>query len=447
MLSEFQEFIKNAGLCLPGERILLAVSGGMDSVAMAALFHKAAYPFGIAHCNFLLRGKESDAEEDFVKSLADHYRVALHLKHFDTKTYAADHGISIQMAARELRYRWFLEIREEFGYHRVATAHHQDDQVESFFINLSRGTGIAGLHGILPKKGPLIRPLMFATRDQIREFIAGEKLEYREDSSNDETKYLRNRLRHIILPEFEKLNPGFRENMLQTIRNIRHAEEIYNEAIRHTREEILETQGEETRIKISLLAGLKPLHTLAYELLNPYGFNARQAEDIVNSLEKESGRLFYSETHRLLIDREFILIAPFGDAAAVGDVQKGSFFITAQSGEMTSPVHLSWQTKDTHSLVMSDDRAVALLDAGRLKFPLEIRRWEQGDSFYPLGMKGKKKVSDFFIDEKLSRFDKERTWLLCSEGEIAWIIGHRIDERFKVTEATINVLEIRLILK
>lgn len=444
MLSEFQEFIAKENLFQPEDLILLAVSGGMDSVVMAELFYRSGYSFGIAHCNFSLRGKESDAEEVFVKNLAAAYGAAFHLKRFGTLAYAEDRKISVQMAARELRYTWFESILREHSYQYLATAHHQDDQLESFIINLSRGTGIAGLHGILPKTGHIVRPMMFTSRDSIEKYILAEKLEYREDSSNQETKYLRNRVRHLILPEMEKLNPGFRDNLNQTILNIRHAEQVYLQAVEKKRAETLKRQGPEIHISISELFRLRPLNSWAYELLSPFGFNAGAAENIVRSARGEPGRVFHSETHRLLIDRGNIIIVPHETGTGMPAVRQEKYLIRESSGTMREPVNLSWKVLTIHEVRVTDDRNVACLDLERITFPIQVRKWTRGDYFFPLGMSGRKKVSDFFIDEKFSRFEKERAWLLCSGDEIAWIIGHRIDERFKVTETTEKVMEIKL---
>ena len=436
MLSGINDFISREKLFAPGDRILLTVSGGMDSVAMAELFHRSGYAFGIAHCNFQLRGEEADGEEAFVRDLAANYGVEFHLERFQTQKYAEEKKLSIQMAARELRYDWFEKVRSEKGYGYIATAHHQDDQVETFLINLSRGTGLAGLHGILPKTAKIIRPMLFASREEIEGFIRREHIPFKEDSSNRETYYLRNRIRHIIIPELEKAFPGFTQNLQQTISNIRSAEQVYQTAIEEKASQLLITEGPQVRLAKAGLKGLQPLHTWLFELLRPYRFNADTCSRIAGALDKEPGRFFYSDTHQLLVDREDLIILPLTEA----EKGEGSVFITGTQGRLSQPLKLEWQLLDEVPGNLFQEQGSAFLDMDTLEFPLEIRRWRQGDHFYPLGMKGRKKLSDYFVDEKLSRLEKESVWLLCSGGEVAWVIGRRIDERFKVTDATEKVL-------
>lgn len=444
MLAEFKKFIEKEKIFFPGDRILLAVSGGMDSVAMTELFRLAGFTFGIAHCNFSLRSKESDGDEVFVRNLACKHKVPFYSEHFDAKSYAVDQGISVQMAARELRYTWFEELRRNEGYACIATAHHRDDQVETFLFNLGRGTGIAGLHGILPKNGYLIRPMLFATRMKINDFILKNNIYFREDSSNSLIKYHRNRIRHKIIPEMERLNPGFREEILSTIMKIRDVEEIYREAIRVKSEMLIKKKGEETIISIEEIRLLSPLGTWVFELLQPYGFTGATVDALLPALTREPGKFFHSPTHRLLIDRENLVIVPMITRQEIENKSDRIILETLQ-GAIRVPVPLQWSGCPLIPEVFAVDPVNAYFDLHCLKFPLEIRRWTRGDYFFPLGMKKKKKLSDFFIDNKLSRIEKERTWLLCSGDDIVWIIGHRIDDRFKVTSATKRVLKMRVI--
>jgi len=432
-------------LFLPGERILLAVSGGMDSVAMARLFHQAGFSFGIAHVNFSLRGEESDREEHFVRSLAQGYGVPFFSVRFDTAAYAKENGLSIQMAARELRYRWFLAIRQDNGYQYVATAHHLDDQAETFLINLARGTGLAGLHGIFPKKGDLIRPMLFTDRPRIARFIRENSIAYMEDSSNEEIKYQRNRIRHRVIPEMEKLNPRFRQELGETINRIREAGTIYRKAVEAERARLVRQEEKgELRIPIGELLALQPLNTWVYELLQPYGFTPGTVANILLAAGNEPGKYFHSTSHRLLVDREELIIVPSAMVTGQDDGWELGFDILTGRGAIHEPLELAWDILDEAPERPDPSPLVAMLDADKLEFPLRIRRWRPGDAFYPLGMKKPKKLSDFFIDIKLSRLEKEQAFLLCSGDQIAWVIGHRIDDRFRMTFSTKRVLALKV---
>jgi tRNA(Ile)-lysidine synthase len=362
------------------------------------------------------------------------------VERFNTKTFAEKKKISIQMAARKLRYEWFDQILTETNYQYVATAHHEDDQVESFIINLSRGTGLAGLHGILPKTGNIIRPLMFAKREMIRKFIETEKLNYREDSSNHELYYLRNRIRQNVLPELGKTFPGVRDNILNTIENVRHAEMIYLTAISEKSRQLLKEENQEVRISLKDLRVLTPLRTWLFELLRPYGFNTAICDQLAGSLDAEPGRFFHSETHRILLDRDYLIITSSRKEIPEGE----SYFIDTVHGEIDAPVKMVWSQVSLEEIQFTDNPGVAYVDLDKLVFPLEVRNWHRGDYFYPLGMENRKKLSDFFIDEKLSLLDKESAWLLCSKEKICWIIGHRLDNRFKITPSTTRILKIEL---
>ena len=313
MIGKFLEFLTTNQLVSNNSRILLAVSGGMDSVVMVDLFHKAGFTFAIAHANFHLRGEESDRDERFVRQLADFYKVDFFLKHFETKKYALQHKVSIQVAARELRYHWFDELLIKKGYDAVATAHHLDDQVETFLINLARGTGISGLHGIPVRQGKIIRPLLFASRNEIAAYASENNLKFVEDSSNSSLKYTRNRIRHKIIPELEKINPGFKAGLNETIQIIREAEIIYKQAICDTRNSILEKRGNNFVIPAKAFFSLNPLKAYAFELLSPFGFNLSGINDILGLKDAIPGKEVISPTHRLVRDRDLLIIAPRHD--------------------------------------------------------------------------------------------------------------------------------------
>lgn len=434
MLQAFSEYIKKEKLFPLTGKILLTVSGGIDSIVMCELFHKAKINFAIAHCNFKLRDKESDQDELFVEHLAEKYAVPFHSVSFDTNTFAKKNKISIQLAARKLRYEWFEFIREQFKYNAIATAHHKNDSIETFLINLIRGTGISGLHGILPKQGKIVRPLLFTDKDQIISFSKTHKLKHREDQSNSSDKYLRNKIRLQIIPALKELNPKIDSVITEDISRLREVEIILKKEINKARKNIIVSKGEELCISISKLKKLDPINTYLYELLRPYNFNASVVKDIIENLEKSSGKQFFSDTHRLIKDRENLIIVKISDP----ETDPFIFEIKGKEKEITVgqlKLSLSKINRDSKFKFPKTENS-AVLDLEKLKFPLSIRKWQQGDTFQPLGMKGKKKLSDFFIDLKLSLTEKENVFILLSDNKIAWIIGYRIDDRFKVTDKT-----------
>jgi tRNA(Ile)-lysidine synthase len=443
MLDAFLNYITRENLFASGDRILLAVSGGMDSVAMAELFYMAGFDFGIAHCNFALRGDESDADEVFVKAMADKMRVPVHVKRFKTRDYAREHHLSIQMAARELRYEWFDEIRHHKRYVCVATAHHGDDRIETFFINLVRGTGLSGLRGILPKQGAIIHPLLFTFRNEIEKFIRENDLAYRTDVSNASDKYLRNRIRHHIIPELEKIDPLFRRSITATIERIRDAEQVYHMKVDEGLEKIVVRNDDTVTVSIPELQSLVPVDCYLFELLSPFGFNDSTINQIRESLGSSSGKQFLSVTHRVIKDRGHLVIVRKKSSLKKSMDQ---IFIDRVTTLLDDPVKLKLTViEDVRHYTVTDNPDIAGLDYDKLSFPLQLRKWRQGDFFYPLGLKKRKKLSDFFIDEKLSIVEKERTWLVVSGDDIVWIVGRRIDHRYRITNHTERVYEIELL--
>jgi tRNA(Ile)-lysidine synthase len=443
MLKAFKTYIANEKLFLPGERVLLAVSGGMDSVVMTELFARGRFSFAIAHCNFSLRGKESDADESFVKNLAKKLKVPCHIRQFLTTDYADEHGLSTQMAARELRYGWFNELLTKEGYSVLATAHHLDDQIETFFINMLRSTGIAGFHGILPKQGKIIRPLLFASRKEIEEFVKKNDLAYREDTSNQEIKYLRNKIRHELLPVLAEINPGFRNILTENIYRVREAESIFRDTVNQARSTFVRKKKERLLISISQIKELTPNKTYLFEFLSPFGFNYPVIKDISEALNEEAGKQFYSPTHRLIKDRNDLIITPL-PADKKNPVEKNVFQIPENHSRVKVPLKLTLKKllKDKNFQVDLSPH-IANLDLHKITFPLTLRKWQHGDAFHPFGRDYKKKLSDFFTDNKFSIDDKENTWILCSGGKIIWIVGHRIDNRFRITPKTKQVLQIK----
>ncbi len=430
MIGRFISFIDENRLFGKSGKLLLAVSGGIDSVAMAALFNQAGYTFAIAHCNFRLRGAESDGDEAFVRELASGYKVPFYSKAFDTTTLAAHSGNSVQMMARELRYGFFEEIAVKHGYDHITTAHNLDDQVETFFINLMRGCGIAGLHGIRLKQDRVVRPMMFATRSDIETYVSNNDLAFREDSSNRKTDYVRNRIRHRIIPLFTEINPGFGREMDQNIKRLKDTEDIYRQYINIIRRELVR---EEDGLVIFDKAGLKklsPLPAFLFEFFSPYGFNAADAAQIAAALDGIPGKRFFSSGHELLIDRNDVLVTTRAESGPE-EVMIGEDARRIEEGPgITVSIH------PANEYIIPDDQNTASLDYDKLSFPLRLRRWKKGDAFFPLGMEKRKKLSDFFIDEKVPRIIKQRKWVLCSGNDIVWVVGMRIDQRYKVGNET-----------
>ena len=439
MLKKFKEYIAEKELFKKREKTLLTVSGGRDSIVLCELFHKAKLPFAIAHCNFQLRGKEANDDEIFVKKLAAKYKVEFFSKRFETIVFAGKNKLSIQEAARVLRYKWFGEIRKKNNLDFIATAHHKDDELETFFINLIRGTGIAGLHGILPKRGKIIRPLLFADRIMIDAFVKKNKVQFREDSSNTSDKYVRNKIRHTILPLFEEINPSFRNTLSGEIGRLGEVEKIYNHFIDINSNKILKSNS----ISVSALKKSQFASVLLYEVMKKYQFNSEVAKEVFSSLDSESGKLFFSPTHRLVKDREQLIITKLNSSK-----KKELFSVSRNTKTLSIPSSVEFsRINKSINFKIPDDNKIACLDFEKLKFPLQLRGWKEGDFFYPLGMNKKKKLSNFFIDIKLSVFEKENIWLLCSEGKIVYILGKRIDERYKVGKQTKLIYLVRCINK
>lgn len=453
LLKSYTDFIEQNALFQPTDKLLLAVSGGVDSVVLAHLSQKAGYLFSIAHCNFSLRGEESERDEAFVRELAKALGVPLFVKRFDTKKYAEDKKASIQVAARELRYEWFRQIMagnasEDLQegvpdtpgpYMYLLTAHHQDDNIETVLMNFCKGTGVTGLRGMLPRQERIVRPLLFAYREQFATYAGQHRLSWVEDSSNDETKYTRNYFRKEIIPALENIYPQVRDNIGHNIERFRQVAELYGQAVEANKKKLLEQHGGEVRIPVFKLVKSSPRRTLIYEIIKDYGFTAHQVEEVEKLLASESGRYITSSTHRILRNRAWLLIAPL---AAVNE----SIVVMNKGEEETifNDVRLRLIWLEGIGLKFSADNTVATLDAREIRFPLIIRKWKEGDYFYPLGMRKKKKLARFFIDLKLSKIEKEKVWVVESHKKIVWVIGHRIDDRFKLTTSTQKALQLSI---
>lgn len=444
MLSNFITYIQQQALFrLSRDRILIAVSGGMDSVALVQLCKKAGVKFGIAHCNFQLRGKESDADAQFVQALAKEMDLPFYQTSFDTKNEAASTKKSIQVAARDLRYEWLENIRKTNEYQYIALGHHHNDSIETLLINLTMGCGIRGLHGILPKNGILIRPLLFSTRADIEAYIQENNFEYREDSSNRNTKYTRNALRHLVLPQLQRINPNLEQTFEENFLRFRETEALYDYAIQQLKKETL-TQKENTLwIDIEGISKAPSPLSLLYEILQAYQFKSSKIQYIYNRRTEESGALYTSKTHQLLRDRTHWIVSPISNSK---ETQYALPNFEGSKGTVDlEGLKLHWEIF-TQKLNLKTTSKSIYLDMDQLNFPLYLRHWKDGDVFYPLGMQGKKKkLSKFFKDIKMNRFDKDATWLLCdNKDRIIWVIGQRADERFKVLENTKRILKVKL---
>jgi tRNA(Ile)-lysidine synthase len=435
MIQQFVNYISDNQLFNQADTVLVGVSGGIDSVVLLDLLDKTGFSVAIAHCNFRLRGEESDDDEKLVSDLAKKYDVPLYKKSFDTDDYAEQKKISIEMAARELRYQWFEEIRVTHHFDYIAVAHHRDDQVETFFLNLVRGTGLTGLTGMHPVNGKIVRPLLFASRKEIEEYRLKNFLDFREDSSNQSIDYQRNKIRHTLLPVMETLNPSFREGLIKTMSYLEDVSTICDKAIQLAWERVALRKGKDIMISIAELKLLNPLTTYLFEFLKPFGFNSMVVGDIVSALDGSSGKQFMSQTYRIVRDRESLILSPL-----LSENRK-QFYLEEEMTELTFPIHLRISvTTKRGEFKIPRSKFVACIDRDAVKFPLLIRRWHQGDYFKPLGMNGFKKISDFFIDSKLSLPEKENVWIIANGEQVVWIVGHRLDDRYKITTDTKRIL-------
>jgi tRNA(Ile)-lysidine synthase len=443
MLKKFFDFNRLHSLIKPDTRLIIAASGGMDSMVLVDLCYKAGFDFAIAHCNFKLRGAESDEDAAFVKSVAKSMGFPCFENDFDTIIHAEKHKLSIQAAARDLRYAWFEQLLQSGDYQFYATGHHFDDKIETFLINLFRGTGISGLRSLMPKNGNCIRPLLFANRSDIEIYARQNQIEFRVDSSNQEDHYTRNKIRHFVIPAIEKTYPDFKKGFENTFYALKVTEDFVRSETSKITQKLVKKSDGKVVINIKQLKEPDNLELCLYEILKGYNFNTPTVREIFNSLEGISGKKFYSKTHKLVRERENLVITAIKDQS---DIQlEYPILIDQYLTHLEKPVQLHFEMEILSSgFIIEKNRNIALLDFDKLHFPLTLRKPAPGDSFSPLGMKGKKKISDFFVDEKFSDEQKNNALVLLSGDEIVWLIGYRIDDRFKITPNTKAVFKIVL---
>ena len=433
MLDKIRSFIEKEKLLTANASVIVGLSGGMDSMALLDILLLLGYRCVAAHCNFHLRGEESDRDAEFAEKWCKSRDVPFTSTDFDTRQYASDKKISIEMAARELRYAWFEMMRKEYHAEAIAVAHQKDDSVETVLLNLIRGTGIRGLTGISPKNNKVVRPLLCLSREEISQYIAAHDIPYVFDRSNDDDLYLRNAIRLHIIPRLGELNPAVREAIYRTAQNVAEAEKVYSASVR----ESIAAVFQHDRIDIPALRKTASPQSVLFELLTPLGFGPSSIRDICQNMDAAPGKRFFAGQYRLTKDRDCFLIDRIPDAGT----PERSFFITPQTKEMREPLHLTFRTLPM-PVTLQKERRLLFVDYDRLKFPLQLRRWQQGDWFIPFGMKGKKKLSDYFTDRKFSLQDKENAWILLSGDEIVWIVGERPDDRFRVTDVTTHVFTV-----
>lgn len=421
-IKKVSQFIEEKHLLSFGDKVLVALSGGADSVALLRVLLRLGYACEAAHCNFHLRGEESVRDERFVRALAERLGVPLHVIHFDTNAYAVSHNVSVEMAARELRYDWFAKLRQECGAKVVAVAHHRDDSVETFLLNLVRGTGINGLQGIRPVNGDVVRPLLCVSRAEILDYLSSLGQDYVTDSTNLQDEFVRNKLRLNVIPMLETINPSVSDTIAETARRLSDVAQVYQEAIQAAKQRVM-PDGE--TIDIPALCREPGAQNLLFELLYPLGFNAAQVNDVFRALHGESGRMFYSREWVLLIDRNRLICRPLGEVEPQPE-------LCLERMEVNPPFSVPHNNKE------------AYVDAEKVQGELTLRKWQSGDKFIPFGMKGFKSVRNYLRDKKFSRFEKERQWVVCDGDRIVWLVNERLDNRFRVTSETRFVINLKL---
>ena len=429
MIEQFSKYINDNHLINKGDRILVALSGGVDSMVLAELLRRCGYDIAFAHCNFHLRGKESDGDEQFVREYAERVGVKLFVKQFDTLEFVENHKVSVEMAARELRYAWFDDLCRDAQpcvFAKLALAHHADDQIETFFINLLRGSGIKGLKAMQPCNGLYIRPLLWASREEIKRFAIENGIKWREDSTNNDTVYLRNKIRHNLMPVFDNIKPEAREKILESVNHLTAENQLYRELLKEKISQIETVDGVLHTISkrhfersVAESRNLLQSKQLLFEWIRNFGFSYFQCESIFAALNGESGKEFFSNDYQLIIEKDSVDIFP-----------KGINAINAFNA-----LKVSQFERTPNFTLLTSNSNIAQLDYDTLHLPLKTRFWQQGDRFRPLGMGGTKLVSDFFNDNGFTTFQKKTTPILVdSDDQIVWIVGHRIDDRFKITD-------------
>jgi len=438
MFTKFTKQLFKKYNSIAGKNLLLAVSGGIDSMVLLDLMVKNQMNIAVAHCNFFLRGAESDFDQEFVSDYCEKNHISLYIKQFDTKKYAETNKKSIQVAARELRYNWFFELKNKHNFDYICTAHHLDDSVETFFINLLRGTGIDGLVGIGENES-IIRPLLDFSKTEIEKYASENNLKWREDSSNNSDKYERNNLRHNVIPILKKLNPNFSHSFSNTIEHLKEIQSFSDEFSEKVIKKLVFVGNNDNYLNVEELLNYKNYKFILYKWLSPYGFTAWN--DIYNLVYSQSGKFVETDEYKLLKNRNELILYPKNK-----NFHENLFFISENQTEINLPIKLKITLKKTHSFNINNKKT-AYVDKEKLKFPLVIRKYKEGEYFCPFGMDGqKKKISKFLKDEKLSVLEKENTWIVSSDNQVVWIIGQRLDERFKITENTTSILKIDYLL-
>lgn len=439
LFEEFQEYAAKNALFTKNDRILLAVSGGIDSMVMLHMFARMRADTVIAHCNFRLRGVESDLDERLVSEYAEKNNISFHSVSFDTGEYARDKGISIQMAARELRYEWFEKLKTRQGCSLIAVAHNLNDNIETLLINLTRGTGLTGLAGMKPSSNGIIRPLLFATRGRIEAWGNEFSVPFREDRSNAETKYTRNKIRHLVIPVLKEINPSVEETLNNTALRLGGLDRILSEYIEGIRSRISVKRGRSIVFDTEKLAEFCDNKAMVFELFCPWNITEPLAGELQKLMNAGTGKQIFTLTHRILRNRNEIIVSP-----VMHDLQDDLLIESVE--DLSSIASVSSASLDAvdEGYTLPRSPRIASIDREKIRMPLTVRKWKEGDCFYPLGMKSRKKLSDYFIDNKFSRIRKEETLILESDGEIVWVLGERLDDRFRVTESTKTVLTIKL---
>jgi tRNA(Ile)-lysidine synthase len=436
MLTEFQNHLSENLNFLNGKKLLIAVSGGIDSMVLVHLLKQLGYDIFLAHCNFGLRGEESNGDEKFVTDYAKENDFPIFTTRFDTAAFAYDNKLSVQVAARQLRYIWFNQLMDEHNLDYLLTAHHLDDSIETFMINFIRGTGLEGLTGIPQQNDRTVRPLLPFSRVEIEAYANANTIKWREDSSNASDKYLRNKIRHDIVPVLKTLNTAFDDSFRQTIQSLQQSQSLVHDAAILMYQQVVAEKEGQKHVNIEQLKRLPNFKAYLYQWLNPFGFTAW--EDIYALADSQTGKYVISSNYRLLKDRNVLILEPLlAKDKAIYEIEEGV-------AEITKPLHMRLEHVD--KVIDNHTKSMIFVNNNLIKFPLFVRKWEEGDYFYPFGMNGqKKKVSKYFKDEKLSLSEKENTWLLCSGNDIIWIIGRRADERYKAGHATDTILKIEVL--
>jgi tRNA(Ile)-lysidine synthase len=434
ILERVKQYINDKQLLTDGERVIVGLSGGADSVALLDMLISLEYKCVAAHCNFHLRGAESDRDAAFVEKLCKDRGIELQLVEFDTTKFAKENSVSIEMAARELRYKWFEELCISLDIEHIAIAHHRDDSVETVLLNLTRGTGIRGLTGISAHNGKIIRPMLGISRYEILHYLHDKNLSYVIDSTNNEDIYTRNKLRLNVIPFLESINPSVKEAINRTSEHLSQVANIYGHYIEQAKKQIIDGN----HIKIDdLLKQVEP-EAVLYEILSPYGFNSAVVKQIFESVNSISGKRFYSDKYVLVKDRNCFIVDKINE-----NKESEIYFLNESEASLKYPITLEMETiENSSSFSIERDNNILYLDKSKLKYPLVLRHWQQGDWFIPFGMSGRKKLSDYFSDNKFSIFDKENVWVLCSGEDIVWLVGYRSDNRYRITEKTNEILKI-----